>query len=390
MHIGTRFQLQVGRDDVYRSIVNSPYRWHNSCMSELKEGDIERAVAALGQPLLEFVCASPLDELAARGGVAAAIVVEINAALATEVEGKNDPAAMGEYLKYRMGEVINGEVIALTLHKQAGGAIELSVTGNRLDELVVRLAADCYPLLLLPPDEFFRDMPGRMSSQVTSTLFRHALAKEFQDLVLADAKLAKIFTHHSETSGYTTSMIYRNTGHGSSLQLWSLLDIVLGGAWRSRPNAPANPAVSEFCSLALARWRLIHDALIKKSNEQVSARFAFSGVRLPAAGPYDFDGLVLRQVDARDQAYIPKHLMGQLTGTDASGNSVVIDYSGDVVAEMRLPYIIRFIDHSPDEFTAFPPELIKLNNTEELSRRLRMSLLLAGDCSGPRPRVVIG
>ncbi len=351
--------------------------WHNSFMIELQEGDIERAVAALGQPLIEFVCACPFDELSKRGGVAAAIVKDINAALATEVDGKNDPSAMGEYLKHRMGEIINGEVLALTLHKQAGGVLILPTTSDTLDELVVRLASDCYPLTLLPPDEFFRDMPGRMSSQLASTLFRHALTKEFQDLVLADVNLAKVFKHHSETAGYTTPMIYRNTGHGSSLQLWSVLDIVLGGAWRSRPSAPAPSEINEFGLLALNRWHLIRDTLTKKTNQRVRARFAFAGVRLPAAGPYDFDDLVLRQVDARDQEYVPKQLIGQLTSSDASGNSVAIDYSGDVVAEVQLPYAIRFVDHGPNEFPEFPPELMKLNNTEELSRRLRMSLLLA-------------
>ncbi len=346
-------------------------------MTELEEGDIERAVEALGRPLLEFVCACPVDELDAHGGASAILVREINAALTTEVEGKSDPAAMGEYLRYRMSEIIDGEVLALTLHKRAGGVVNLPVTDNRLDELVALLAADCYPLFLLPPDEFLRDFPVQMSPHLSSFLFRHALASEFQDLVLADVQLTKAFKHHSEHAGHTTPIIYRNTGRGSSLQLWSLLSIVLGGAWRSRPNAPATPDISEFCSLALARWQLIRNVLTKNTTQQVSARFAFAGVRLPAPGPYDFDNLMLRQVDARDQDYVPKQLMGQLTGTDASGNSVAIDYSGDVVAEMPFPYAIRFIDHGPDEFPEFPPELMKHNDNEDVSRRLRMSLLLA-------------
>ena len=80
-------------------------------------------------------------------------------------------------------------------------------------------------------------------------------------------------------------LLDRNTGRGSSLQLWSLLTVVLGGAWRSRLGAPATPGVSQFCSLALARWHFIRDALTKKFKRQTSARLAFAGVRLPAAGP---------------------------------------------------------------------------------------------------------
>jgi hypothetical protein len=104
---------------------------------------------------------------------------------------------------------------------------------------------------------------------------------------------------------------------------------------------------------------------------------AFAGVRLPSQGPYDFDGLVLRQVDARDQEYVPKHLMGQLAGTDALGNTVMIDYSGDVVAEMEVPYAVRILEHGQDDFLPFPEDILKINNIEERSQRLRISLLLA-------------
>jgi hypothetical protein len=200
-------------------------------MVELQEGDIERAAAAIGQGLLEFVCACSVDELSMRGGVATTIVREINTVLATEVEGNNDPAAMANYLKYRMGEVIDGEVLALSLHKQAGGVFDLPTTRNQLDDMVVRLAADCYPLFLLPPDDTFPDMPGRSTVHLTSTLLRHELAKTFQDAVLADKKLSSIFKDHSEHSGHTTPMIYRSTGRGSGLQLWTLLELVLIGAW---------------------------------------------------------------------------------------------------------------------------------------------------------------
>jgi hypothetical protein len=346
-------------------------------MSQIQKGDIERAVAALGQPFLEFICATPIEQWEVHEA-AIVLIREINLALSTAGEGgKGDSAAIAERLKYRMAECTNGEVLALVLHRQAGGVVRLPATRNRLDELVVRLAAECYPLFLLPPDEFFKDIPGMPGPQVSSTMFNHDLAKQFERAVLADSKLSEVFKHHSKHAGYTAGMIYRNTGQGSGLQLSTLLGIVLGGAWRSRPNAPTLPGVTQFCSLALARWHLIRDALTKKSPQLTSARFAFAGVKLPGPGPYKFADVVVRQADVRDQEYVPKHLVGQLSGTDASGNSVMIDYAGDVVAEMQFPYVTRLIKHAPDEIPEWPPDLMRLNNVEAISQRLRISLLLA-------------
>src|SRR3712207_4605609 len=101
-------------------------------MPELEAEDVDRAVAALGSPLLEFLCAGPVNEVAAIKEVAADVISAINAVLVADVEGRIDAAAMGEYLRYRLGEIVNGEVLALSLHKQAGGVVGLAVTSNAL------------------------------------------------------------------------------------------------------------------------------------------------------------------------------------------------------------------------------------------------------------------
>jgi hypothetical protein len=356
--------------------------------AELNDGDLERAIDALGESLLGFVCASPLEPAEAMSPAARVIIRQINDVLSTAVDGQNDPVAMKQYLRYRMGDFDQGDVVALALHRQAGGVVAMPAYRDRLDHLVSQLALQCYPLLLMPPEEPFLDMPGFVSSRVSSLLFHHPLAQEFQESVLANDALAAAFTEHGESSGYSTRMIFRSTGSGSSVQLWSLLSIVIGGAWRTRPEAPAMPDVNEFARQVVRRWHVVKRILTGRSPRPVQARMAFTGIRLPGAASYDFGPLSLRSVGAKDQDYVPKGLPGQLTGTDAQGNSVAIDYAGDVVVEVELPYGVEQLPPlADDSFPEFPQRLLDMNNLEDLSRRLRMSLLFAVE-RGHRVQIV--
>ncbi|MCZ2820774.1 HEPN domain-containing protein [Modestobacter sp. VKM Ac-2977] len=345
-------------------------------MPPLQQSEVDHAAGALGRALLEFVCARPIEEIAG-SGAATAIVRQINGVLATVVGEAEDPKAMGEFLRYRLSEEVDGEVLALTLHKQAGGVVSLPETTDRLDGLVVRMAAECYSTLLLPPDPFWADFPaGRLSTNATSLLFRHHLAAEFQAGVVSDAELAKIFKNETDHTGRTTDMIYRSTGRGNSLQLWSLLELIMAGAWRARPADGATPVISHYCQLALDRWQLVRRLLTTKSQVSVPAWFAFAGVRLPG-GPYTFGDLVLRQAGDQDGDRVPKSIRGQLQTTNPDGEVVAIDYAGDVVAEAQVPYLVRFRAESDDSLPEWPADLVKANRTAELTEQLRVSLLLA-------------
>lgn len=341
------------------------------------QSQIDQAVATLGRPLLEFVCARPLEEIAANES-ARSLVSTINSVLATVTGPNQDPNIMRSYLKYRLSEEVDGEVLAVTLHKQAGGVVSLPNTDDQLDELVVRIAAECYPFLLLPIDPFFAAFQGdRLDSLVSSLLIRHHLSVEFRSQLLTDQSLAAVFNNHSTTSGHTTDMIYRSTGRGSSLQLWTLLDLVMSGAWRARPTRDTPPGISVFCELALERWRLIRRLLPTKQRVTVSAYLAFAGVRLPSTGPYTFGDFIVRQPNEQDTDRIPKSLPGQLTMTTSAGNEISIEYSGDIVAEAQVPYMSLFRRESVESIPEWPTELRKANRIVELGEQLRVSLLLS-------------
>jgi hypothetical protein len=79
-----------------------------------------------------------------------------------------------------------------------------------------------------------------------------------------------------------------------------------------------------------------------------------------------------------ERAQAPESIKGQLNGTDADGNTVVINYDGDIVAETQHLYIIK-VDNRPvgESPAGFPEELTAENPLEDVSVRLRLSLLLA-------------
>lgn len=346
-------------------------------MDKLTESDLERAVRALGQPLLEFLCGTSVEQMPDTPA-AVSLIREINGVLSTVVEGSKDPAAMTQYLRYRMAEIVDGEVLAYGLHKEICGGVELPSAGDPLSGMVGQLAAQAYPVLLLPKEQQMEGFPELSNHQLSSVLVRHPLANQFQEGVLQDADLAAVFKNSSEHSGHTTDMIFRSTGRGSSLQLWTLLSIVIEGAWRARNRSTPAQSVIEFSQVAVQRWQLVRSALTRQAGIKVADRMAFTGVRLPDAAPYSFGDLTVRPVDEQDRQYMPHGLAGHLTGTDAEGNTVVVDYSGDVVAETPIPYLLRFRDADPDVVPSFPRDVLApRSRADELGQRLRASLLLA-------------
>ncbi len=349
-------------------------------MNNLDDKHLSAAVEALGPHLVEFLCACPLGQINASNAQAWGIILQIDSVLTVNLGEAADPDTMTRVLIANLANEVDGKSVGLISHLQSGGVVGMPEATEQLDRLVITISANCYPLILLPTEEYLRDIPGRLNTQVASALFQLESAKEFRRLVLEDAALAAVFKHHSEMSGHTTSMIYRSTGHGSELQLWMLLDLVFAGAVRSSSIAGALPPIGEFVESALRRWQLIRRVLTSNVSQSVPARLAFSGVRLPSPGPYEFGSLKIREVNDLDTDVVPKHLKGGLTGTNSVGESVLIDYSGDVVVETTIPYIVRFVDQAdgePSSFPAYPQDILDKNNLAEASQRLRASLLFS-------------
>jgi hypothetical protein len=283
----------------------------------------------------------------------------------------------------------NGDTVAMLLHKEAGGVVEVPRTSNQIERAVVELAVQSYPFLLLPPEEWALTFPGRVHHVASVLLHTHPANREMQDAVQADTQLAELFGEPSEHTGSSTGMIFRSTGRGSSVQLWGLPSLVIASAWRSRTAVDEAPTVSDFAAHALRRWHVIRKALLGSGPRLTDARVALTGVRLPDRRDLDFGDVLVRPPSRGDEQYVPHGLAGELTSTDADGKVTTIDYAGDVVAQFSVPYAAKIVPTSDsgdsDTMVDFPPGLVDVDSVERVIRRLRISLLLASSDTSRAP-----
>lgn len=340
----------------------------------LREGAVERATDALGTNLLEFALNTTVDSLSDGSASAESVGVlrQIDDVLLREYEGEQDVQAWAEVLK---GQFTNTALatgpLALVLHAQCGGSVELPSSEVEVEQLLVRIATRVYPSLLLPPDARMQMLPFGGRPSISSALFRDPESNSFQAKVMEDAVFKKAFPDDSESGG-PSGMIWVSTGWGGSTQLWMLADQILLAAWED-----PLPPLGTYVTKVVEQYRFIRAAYDGKV-QSVRARMAFAGVLLPTGGPFDFGDVTLRSATPADLEMAPESLSGQLGTTDEDGVHILINYAGDVVAEAQIPYAVRISKEKlGDPPSEFPHDLLALNPLEPISSRLRAALLLA-------------
>ena len=356
-----------------------PERRKNQSMARnFDDGVLERISDVLGTRLFEFTLNSDTDTLAI-GEITdtqRAHVLELDAFLKGQLASQLDPESLKEALRGLLTDVsATPQPAALTAHLRCGGYIRSIETHDDLEAAIVEIARDVYPSFLLPPEYPVMPMLSTESFRVVSGLFRHPGNERFQTAALADGLLSEIFDKDNPTVGRSV-MVYRSTFQGGSVQLSTLAGQALQSTWRDRPGEEPL-TINEFISQSLNQWRFIKAALGGKEQE-IRARVAFAGVLLPMSEEFDFGDVKLREVSMFERTFAPDSIKGQLSGTDTDGNQVTISYDGDVVADVKQPYLVK-VDKTPLGASPgdFPAELTAQNPVEDASRRLRLSLLLA-------------
>jgi hypothetical protein len=332
--------------------------------------------------LLSYMLAYPaadLGDIIAAAGVftpsqlqvAAVLTQFVDARLPLETE-ENRPHVVRALL---METDEHGVPIARRLHDEAGTVDAEPEPDGDIEAALVLLARDCYPGFLLPADPQVL-IPGRdeVSFLATSLLFRHPQAERFSTAVLQDQRLSLLFSKVDESSGWST-YVYASTGQGGGLQLATLPDLVLRSAWREVQDD--DRSAESFVTRVLEVWRLVRDVLCGEPRSTV-ARFSFTGVLLPAGLRVEFEGGVLREATAADRRIAPESLKQQLGGTDVHGVSTTINYDGDVIFEVRVPY--KVMASQPPQSGAppgqWPADLHPPDSLERSLTRLRACLLL--------------
>jgi hypothetical protein len=339
---------------------------------------VDRVKDALGKALLEFALNTSEEQLAS--GQATEIQLQLLAELDQlltqgEVAKEVDAPTRKEVIRWRLTEASDGRPpLALVLHQRCGGAIDMGGAADAAEATILELVRDSYPAFLLPPDEMLPPPIWLTNTRVTRLLFQHPASERLQAILLDDPAFAGVFTQENDHTG-RYAMTYRSTGRGGSLQLVMLPEQFLISSWREQPSG-AIPSIAEFARASIDRYRLVRGAFEGKP-ETVRARFAFAGIKLPSPEAREFGDVVVREATEDDRSVAPDTLKEQLTGTDQSGTTTVINYDGDVVVETQMPYVVKVLQEPLGSTPSFPAELLGLNPIEALSTRLRFSLLLA-------------
>lgn len=110
---------------------------------------------------------------------------------------------------------------------RSGGSIPAFQTGDSVVDALAPLAAEVYPLVLAAA---FVRHPGESIFLVRPPL-GHPSEKRFEEAVLADEDLSRLFPQHSPDGISTSTKIIANTGRGGGVQLATFSNLVLNSAY---------------------------------------------------------------------------------------------------------------------------------------------------------------
>lgn len=259
------------------------------------------------------------------------------------------------------------------IRQQAGGNVE-SVPGglSGIEAILAQLAIEVYPGLLVNES----DEPAGRAGVLPVHLFRHSLNDQFQLLAQKDRDLKKLFYRTSETTGPGGSTL-RSTGQGGDHQLWTFAETIIRSGWDLALLESVDPSISKFIDAVLSALKVIRLSVNGKDT-YIPARVGLTGVLLPeGVDEIDLGQIRIRRADVRDEKFIGSTtLEGQLSTVDKDGRSITINYSGDLVVELEVPFRMLIGVLKP----TYPwPETMKISfqAVEEAIENIRLGLLLA-------------
>jgi Helicase conserved C-terminal domain len=182
--------------------------------------------------------------------------------------------------------------------------------------------------MLVPAERtFFREL------HLSGALWSNPQRKAFQEAVLADQDLSRLFVEESEGGGWR-GMVYRSTGSGGGLQLWTLPDLLLTNAWW-HGQLNADPSRDALAATLVSLLDLLRRAS-RGEPCQVKVLWAFTGIVLDGVDEIELPFGSLRPVRDHERDLAPPSLEGRVSHTAADGGSVTASYAGDVVLERAL------------------------------------------------------
>jgi hypothetical protein len=290
-------------------------------------------------------------------------------------EDIDEPSRIRAFLSWLSSSQSNGLLTAQALRLHAGGRPVATPPTDDLEKSIATIADATYSAFLLPdelPEMYI--FQRRSNIYATSAIYRHSELLEFRQSVLDDPILGGLFSVDGEHTGRMTTTIYRNTGSAHSIQLAMLPEIILTRAWHSMPKKMRSPSV--FVEAALSELRNIR-SILKSKRGTTTGRIAFTGILLPPGTELELKNGSVRTATEGDRRLAPPSLKEQVSGTDASGMSTTVNYDGDVVLEIKIPFAIRFVEEYSDVPPPWPDDMHLPDEVEATINRLRFGLILA-------------
>ncbi|MDP9403426.1 MAG: HEPN domain-containing protein [Actinomycetota bacterium] len=292
--------------------------------------------------------------------------------LATAASQDNVPVAMRLEVLGRFDEQAQTS-IGNALRRHAGGLIEVEIPDDPVLGPLTALLRDAYPLMLVPADRtFFPRL--HLSTALWSSPHRRTL----EAAILSDSDLLRLFVTETESGGWT-SIVYRSTGSGGTLQLWSLPDLLLTAAWWSAQLTSAH--AQEALAAELARLVDVLRRVARGEVCKVRAVLAFTGIVLDGVEAVDLPFGTLRPVREHERDLAPPSLEGMVSHTTPEGRSITASYAGDVVLETEVDYRIAVEEPDPDGLGEWPAGMRDSERLEADLDTVRLASLLVGDGS---------
>ncbi len=269
-----------------------------------------------------------------------------------------------------------GTTVANVLRQLAGATLpDVPPTGDPVVDRLSELLKAVYPLLLLPPSSQFPVGP-----HLASAVHNHPDRAAAEAAILQDPSLKQLFTAETEHAGWVGHVL-RSSGQGGSIQLWGFPQQQFINAWEQAGLDAEIPSLSEVASCLSENINVIRRA-VQGEPTTVTERVGLVGVLLPdSVSMVDLGWARLRSAASGDRAIAARTgLEGKLQTTTENGETVVINYAGDVVVEFDLPYVARIGEY--DLAAGWPKDLrVGQTGTNEKIESIRCGLVLA--LSGP-------
>lgn len=254
----------------------------------------------------------------------------------------------------------------------AGRAAQALTRPTSLDDMMIELAKQLYPVYLMPMDRFRFSPAG-----VGVFLANHAWREDLESLMISDPVFATFLTERDDM-GPRSAHVWWSSGRSDTIQLSILCGALIGAGWERACMAAAEPTIDQFLEAVHVN---LGDAreVIQGRQITIQTKVGLAGAVLAEQiDAIDLGVATIRKRDARDDYAVDMAgVVGAVGAIDQRGESISISYAGDLVAEFAVPFQMARV--KGDIYTFTPPAHLPDTRKEiaSLIDNIRLAFLLA-------------